>query len=147
LSDNGGATYTGATDNFPLRGGKFTNFEGGVNVPFVVRYRGRIPAGAACSRPVSALDIFATAVDLSGAELPTDRPYHGVSLLPWLTGETTDPPHPALFWRSEYHQAIRRGDWKLVKDDMSDRTVVYDLATDKNEEHDLSAARPDIVRE
>lgn len=147
LSDNGGATYTGATDNAPLRGGKFTNFEGGINVPFVVRYRGRIPAGAACSRPVSALDVFATAVDLSGADLPADRPYDGVSLLPSLTGQTTDAPHAALFWRSEYHKAIRQGDWKLVKDDMSGRTVLFDLGTDKNERHDLSVSRPEVVRE
>jgi arylsulfatase A-like enzyme len=53
LSDNGGATYTGATDNAPLRGGKFTNFEGGINVPYLVRWHGTIPARSTCSPPPS----------------------------------------------------------------------------------------------
>ena len=147
LSDNGGATYTGATDNAPLRGGKFTNFEGGINVPFLARWRGTIPAGAPCTHPVSALDVFATAVDAAGAELPSDRPYDGVSLLPYLTGRTTAAPHEALFWRAEYHKAIRKGDWKLVKDEMSGRTVLFDLATDKGERRNLAPARPEVVRE
>jgi len=147
LSDNGGATYTGATDNAPLRGGKFTNFEGGINVPFLVRWRDTIPAGAACTHAVSALDVFATAVDAAGADLPSDRPYDGVSLLPYLTGRTAAPPHGALFWRAEYHKAIRKGDWKLVKDEMSRRTVLYDLATDKGERRNLAAAHPEVVRE
>ncbi len=147
LSDNGGATYTGATDNAPLRGGKFTNFEGGINIPFVVRYRGTIPAGTACPHPVSALDVFATAVDLAGADLPTDRPYDGVSLLPFLTGQTLAAPHEALFWRSEYHKAIRQGDWKLVKDEMSGRTVLFDLASDESERRNLASVHPDVVRD
>jgi arylsulfatase A-like enzyme len=147
LSDNGGATYTGATDNAPLRGGKFTNFEGGINVPFLVRWRGRIAAGAACTDPVSALDVFATAVDVAGADLPTDRPYDGVSLLPYLTGRKTGAPHDALFWRSEYHKAIRKGDWKLVKDEMSGRTVLYDLGTDKVERRNVADTHADVVRD
>ncbi len=147
LSDNGGATYTGATDNAPLKGGKFTNFEGGINVPYLVRWPGTIAPGAPCSHPVSALDVFATAVDVAGADLPTDRPYDGVSLMPYLTGHTTAPPHEALFWRAEYHKAIRKGDWKLVKDEMSGRTVLYDLATDKSERRNLAAAHPEVVRD
>src|SRR3989442_14873327 len=99
LSDNGGATYTGATDNAPLRGGKFTNFEGGINVPFLVRWRGTIRAGAPCTAPVSALDVFATAAAAAGADLPNDRPYDGVSLLPYLTGRSVGAPHDALYWR------------------------------------------------
>src|SRR5437764_1260013 len=129
-----------------LRGGKFTNFEGGINVPFLVRWRGMVPAGAPCTHPVSALDVFATAVDAAGAELPSDRPYDGVSLLPYLTGRTTAPPHEALFWRAEYHKAIRKGDWKLVKDEMSGRTVLYDLATDEGERRNLAPAQPEVLR-
>jgi arylsulfatase A-like enzyme len=147
LSDNGGALYTGVTDNGPLKGGKLTNFEGGINVPFLVQYAGTIPSGAACTFPVSALDVFATAVDAAGGALPTDRPYDGVSLLPHLMGPVSGPPHAALFWRAAAHKAVRQGDWKLVKDEKSKRTVLYDLRVDKAERQDLAGARPEIVRQ
>src|SRR3989442_13276449 len=73
LSDNGGATDTGATDNAPLRGGKFTNFEGGINLPVLVRWRGTIPAGAPGPHPVRPLDVFATAVAAARADGPSAR--------------------------------------------------------------------------
>jgi arylsulfatase A-like enzyme len=91
--------------------------------------------------------VFATAVDAAGASLPTDRPYDGVSLIPQLTGRASGPPHAALFWRAAYHKAVRQGDWKLVKDEMSGRTVLYDLKTDKSERHDLAAEHPETVDE
>ncbi|HRI53373.1 MAG TPA: sulfatase-like hydrolase/transferase, partial [Pseudomonadota bacterium] len=84
LSDNGGATYTRATDNAPLRGGKFTNFEGGINIPFLLKWKGHIPEGVVFNPPVSALDVFATAAAVAGSPLPTDRAYDGVDLLPHL---------------------------------------------------------------
>ena len=73
LSDNGGATYTEATDNAPLKGGKFTNFEGGLNIPFMVRWDGNIKQGREFSNPVISMDIFSTALELAGLEAPQDR--------------------------------------------------------------------------
>src|SRR4029077_1450186 len=93
------------------------------------------------------LDVFATAVDVAGADIPDDRPYDGVSLVPYLTGRRAGPPHEALFWRSEYHKAVRKGGWKLVKDEMSGRTVLYDLHADKEERRNLAEARPEVVRD
>ncbi len=83
-SDNGAATYTGIASNAPLRAGKLTNFEGGVNVPLVLRWPGRLPAKAAYREPVSTLDLFATIAKAAALELPADRPYDGVDLLPHL---------------------------------------------------------------
>jgi arylsulfatase A-like enzyme len=151
LSDNGGATYTRATDNAPLKGGKFTNFEGGLNVPFMLQWKGHVPPGMVCKEPVVSMDIFQTTVELAGVELPGDREFDGVNLMPWLKPETSATaaqvsPHKALFWRSNTSWAVRQGPWKLVGDEKSGHHVLYNLAVDKPEQHNLYAASPDIVR-
>lgn len=146
LSDNGGATYTGAADNAPLRGGKFTNFEGGIRVPFLLQWEGTVPAGTRITQPVSALDVMPTVAAATGSALPVDRPYDGVDLRPWLVGGRGGAPHEALYWRSEYHKAIRQGDYKLIQDDKVGRAVLYDLKADPGETRDLAAARPEVVR-
>lgn len=144
LSDNGGALYTGAADNSPLRGGKLSNFEGGINVPWLLRFPGRVPAGAACAAPVSALDIFPTALGVAGLPLPDDRAYDGVDILPYLRGEAP-PPHESLFWRTDTHKAIRRGDWKLIVDEATGWRGLFNLADDAGERENLAAERPGRV--
>lgn len=146
LSDNGGATYTRATDNFPLKGGKFTNFEGGLNVPFMLRWKGHLPAGAQYAQPVVSMDIFQTTAEVAGVALPQDRKYDGRNLLPYLAGDSAGVPHEALFWRSNYTWAVRQGQWKLIVDGLGGQKVLYNLALDKVERHNLYAAAPDIVR-
>ncbi len=145
LSDNGGATYTKATDNHPLKGGKFTNFEGGLNVPFMMRWDGKVKSGSTFSNPVIAMDVFATAMEAAGAHLPQDRPVDGRSLLPFLMQEHADPVHEGLYWRSGYSRAVRHGQWKMVTDLHSGNMALYDLSTDKNEQNDLHLQRPDVV--
>ncbi len=142
LSDNGGALYTHATSNAPFQGGKFTLFEGGVRVPFAMRWPGQIPAGLRFSEPVSAVDVVTTVAAAVGLELPKDRPYDGVDLLPHLRGEVGRPPHEALFWRAEYTSAVRRGPLKLIRDRQSKVTVLFDVVADPSERTDLSASRP-----
>ena len=66
ISDNGGASYTHATDNGPLKAGKLTQFEGGIRVPFMMKWKGKIPAGTRYKYPVSSTDIFATSVAAAG---------------------------------------------------------------------------------
>ncbi len=148
LSDNGGATYTGAADNSPLKGGKFTNFEGGINVPFMMQWKGTIPQGMIYRKPVSALDIFATSTALAQVNLPKDREFDGVNLMPYLLDSTYNDkvPHEALFWRSEYHKAVRKGDWKLIQDDLAQRTVLYNLAQDKHEQQNVAHQHPVVVQ-
>lgn len=146
LSDNGGAAYTKATDNHPLKGGKFTNFEGGLNVPFMIRWDGKVKSGSNFPYPVIAMDVFATALEAAGVDLPHDRPMDGRSLLPFLSEEHAGPVHEGLFWRSGYSRAVRLGQWKLVTDLHSGNMALYDLNTDKNEQHDLHLQRPDVVK-
>jgi arylsulfatase A-like enzyme len=146
LSDNGGATYTHATDNAPLKGGKFTNFEGGLNVPFLWKWPAKIKPATQCSQPVVAMDIFATIAWASGLQLPEDRPYDGVNLLPYLWGKAGQAPHEALFWRSNYSWAVRQGPWKLVCDEKSGHRVLYNLDEDKEEKNNLYNISPDQAK-
>ena len=144
-SDNGGATYTGATDNAPLKGGKFTNFEGGLGVPCAMRWKGRVPAGTVYRNPVSLFDFFTTCASAAGSVLPGDREIDGVDLLPYLTGKKGGEPHRALFWRAGYNRAVRMGQWKLIMDERTGRRLLYDMTADRIERRDLSAENPDIV--
>jgi beta-glucanase (GH16 family) len=106
LSDNGGPTHDNASDNSPLRGFKGDFFEGGIRVPFAMQWPARIAPGQVYEKPVTALDIFATAVAQSGGH-PKYQP-DGVDLLPYLTGENAEYPHETLYWRH-----FDRG-WKVV---------------------------------
>ncbi|MEW5739910.1 MAG: sulfatase-like hydrolase/transferase [Myxococcota bacterium] len=146
VSDNGGALYTHATTNAPYQGGKFTLFEGGIRVPFAMRWPGRLPSGARYDEPVSALDVVATVAAAVGLPLPEDRPYDGVDLLPYVRGEKAGAPHEALFWRADYTSAVRHGALKLIRDKQSGVTSLFDLSKDPGEQQDLAPTRPDDVQ-
>jgi arylsulfatase A-like enzyme len=147
-SDNGGAGYVGLPEvNQPYRGWKLTFFEGGIKVPFFMRWPAGIAPGGTVERPVHHFDIYATAAAAAGATLPDDRTVDGVNLLPWLRGERSDDPHEALFWRSGHYQTVRAGDWKLQRADRPERVWLFDLAADPTEQHDLAAEHPEKVAE
>jgi len=146
-SDNGGAMHTGATDNAPLKGGKFTNFEGGLNVPYMMRWDGVFPPGRRYSDPVSLMDVFTTAAAAASVPLPGDRSYDGVDLRPYLLGKTEGAPHPTLFWRSLYNKAVRKGQWKLIVNERSTEILLYNLQYDRREKVNLAPQYPEIVEE
>jgi arylsulfatase A-like enzyme len=145
LSDNGGATYTGATDNGPWKGGKLTQFEGGVRVPFLLSWPGKVPSGERYPHPVSATDLFPTALAAAGATPPADRPYDGVDLLPFLEGRRADRPHDRLFWRCDHIWALRDGDHKLILSTRDGWAELYDLAADRYETVNLAERMPDLL--
>jgi arylsulfatase A-like enzyme len=145
LSDNGAASYTGVVDNLPLRFGKLTNFEGGVRVPFVLRWPKRVAAGTRRADPVSSLDVFMTIASAAGAGLPSDRAYDGVDLVPYLRGALPGAPHDALFWRCEGHRAIRAGRYKLISDTRTGSRALFDVESDPSESVDLLAREPAIA--
>ena len=144
-SDNGGATYTHATTNAPLKGGKFSHFEGGINVPFALSWKGKIKAHAVYNQPVSTLDIFSTIASVIGTKLPSDRTYDGVDLVSKVN--KNEEAHKALFWRSGDAKAIRSGDWKLVVSAKNQQQWLYNLQKDKAESTDVSAQNPTKVKE
>jgi arylsulfatase A-like enzyme len=143
LSDNGCATYTNACSNDPLEGGKLTHWEGGQRVPFMVQYPAVLPAGATYDQMVSALDLLPTAMTLAGAPAPGGL--DGVDLVPYLSGQRTTAPHENLFWRNGTNLAVRHGRWKYVNLNRGRHELLYDVATDVEEEHDLAAAKPDTL--
>ena len=154
ISDNGGPTAGNASLNTPLRGYKAELLEGGIRVPFLVQWKGRIPAGQVIDQPVIALDIFPTATAATAAAAtaaaaagdaaaPKERPIDGVNLLPWLELKQTGPIHDRLFWRYWPHWAVREGDWKALG--RRDRVQLFNLAQDPAETHDLAGEHPEIV--
>ena len=145
LSDNGCALYTQACSNDPLRLGKISQFEGGIRVPFCVKWPGQIPAGKTYDYPVSSLDVFATSLAASGGRMPTDRPRDGVDLVPYLDGSLSSRPHETLFWRNGPNWAIRKGDWKLFA--AGDHYWLYDLAGDIGEKTSMAGKRPELVKQ
>lgn len=147
-SDNGGAWYVGLPDlNRPYRGWKATFFEGGVRVPFFLRWPGHLPAGEHARGPADHLDIFTTVAAAAGASVPNDRKIDGTNLLPFMQTQTQTPPHDVLFWRSGRYRVVRSGDWKLQVSENPQRIWLFDLMSDPTEHVDLSAQQPDRVRE
>ena len=136
LSDNGGANNN-ASDNGPLRGTKGDLFEGGIRVPFAIRWKGTIPQGQTYQKPVSSLDIMATIVSLNKIEINSERPLDGVDLIPFLTGKDNGLPHDQLFWRKWEHSAmaIRKGDYKLVanRDKETHLPELFHMGDDQSE--------------
>jgi arylsulfatase A-like enzyme len=143
LSDNGGAVYNGTTDNFPYRGGKLTNFEGGIRVPFMMQWKGKIQPGAMVSTPVISLDIFKTVANAVGITLPTDRDYDGIDL--FQLANKTSVPDRALCWRSEFNKGIRKGEWKMLMNEFDKTNVLYNLKTDVRETKNVYAEHPEVV--
>ena len=162
-SDNGGADDGPGhvtQHNGGLRGRKGYFYEGGIRIPFILNWPGRVPAGLVYQQPVSQLDIYPTALAAAGVPVG-EYPQHldGVDLLPFLTGQRSDGPHTRLFWSCENRSvkwAVREGRWKLVNDDTVPtikqrsghpkfQTQLFDLEADPFERHDLAAAQPERV--
>jgi arylsulfatase A-like enzyme len=166
VSDNGAAEYVDSDGrrNAPLAGHKRTLYEGGVRLPFMVRWPARLPSGKTYSQPVSTLDLMPTLLAAAGppataaaspsapaAGAPPARALDGVDLLPFLTGERKGAPHDALFWRTSGNAAVRKGDWKLLiaREETTGKEIVrlYDLSRDPGETSDLAAKKPAVVAE
>jgi len=141
LNDNG-AGRQNQGDNSPLRGGKGNIYEGGVRVPFAIRWPGEFEPGAVYDPPVSALDIAATSLVAAGAEVPPI--FDGVDLLPHVKGTAPGRPHNTLYWRVGQSWAIRDATYKLLSS-KGEPVELYDLVTDPEETTDLRATQPDIV--
>jgi arylsulfatase A-like enzyme len=146
FSDNGGPIGVTHSSNTPLRGAKGQVLEGGVRVPFLVSWPGRLPAGRDFAAPVHSLDVFATSVALAQATVPESHRPEGVDLLPHLLGEKTGEPHERLFWRAGGGAkfAVREGDWKLNADDPA-KPQLFNLASDIGETTDLAEKHPEVL--
>jgi arylsulfatase A-like enzyme len=145
-NDNGGAWYAGLPNiNKPYRGWKGTFFEGGIRVPFFIRWPSKVAPGQRLSVPIQFIDVLPTLAAAAGAPLPRDRKIDGMNLLPMVTGQAAPPASRTLFWRSGSYEAIRDGQWKLQVSQNPPRIWLFDLTADPTERTDLSSRRPDEV--
>jgi len=145
-SDNGGPGYISLPEiNHPYRGWKLTYFEGGIHVPFHVRWPARIAPGSRYEKPVHHFDLYATAAAAAGAPLPSDRKMDGVDLLPFVTGEASGAPHEALFWRQGHNHVVIADGWKLFSAERPKKRWLYHLADDPTERSNLIDAQPEVA--
>jgi len=152
-SDNGGS-LPHAQNNDPWRDGKQSHYDGGLRVPFSVRWPGHVSPGTTSDYAGLTFDIFATALELAG--VPRPPAIDAVSLLPILRGAPSPTePRELYFVRREggpayggkSYEAIIRGDWKLLQNSPYAALELYNLKDDPQEKRDLFAAQPKIARE
>jgi arylsulfatase A-like enzyme len=141
-NDNGGEWLS---RNTPLFNHKMSVWEGGIRVPAIVRWPGRIPAGRVSSQVGITMDLTASILAVAGASLPENIRLDGMNLFPILEGRAPDVPR-TLFWRGHPgrpHRAVRSGDWKLV---MEPRPMLFNLKRDVAERENLISRHPDVAR-
>ena len=130
-----------------FRGGKTNFYEGGISIPFLVRWPGHIVPGSVSDHLAYLPDVFPTVAELTGAPSPSDL--DGISLVPTLAGASAasrpQKPHDVLYWEDPRSQAIRMGDWKAIRPTPAKPFELYNLAEDIEEKHDLAERYPDIL--
>jgi arylsulfatase A-like enzyme len=151
-SDNGGLSTSEGwpTSNLPLRGGKGWMYEGGIRVPLIVRWPGKVKPATVIATPVSSPDFFPTLLHAAGAP-PAPEPTDGCNFLPLLQGGTA--PERNLYWHYPHYgnqggapaAAIRQGDWKLIHWLEHDRAELFNLKEDLGETNNLAAKYPERV--
>ncbi|MEX2382189.1 MAG: sulfatase [Opitutales bacterium] len=153
-SDDGGlATSEGhPTSNLPLRGGKGWVYEGGLQVPLILRWPGVTAEGSTTDQPVMNTDFYPTFIEAAGLPLRNDQHLDGVSLLPMLRGEGT-PERDGLFWHYPHYSnqggfpggAVQIDGWKLIERYEDGRVHLYNLRDDIEEQNDLAEEYPERV--
>ncbi len=137
-SDNGAPHYVGLPDlNKPYRGWKITYFEGGVHIPYIVSYPGKIASNQVYEGRISSLDIFPTIGSLTGALLPGDRKIDGANVLPFLSGDLKGEPERPLFSKSDTYSFLIKDGWKLQVDEEQEKTWLFNLNVDPTEQNNL----------
>lgn len=130
----------------PLSGHKAQRNEGGIRIPFILRWPKQFKAGQTYVRPVSTLDLYPTLCAAAGVTVPDTTHLDGVNLLPYLTGQIQGSPHDMLFWKPHRDGAIRKGDWKLIIESWGNgKRRLYNLATDLGEKNDVAAKHPELT--
>ena len=160
-SDNGPHEEGGADPTFfgrdgKLRGLKRQCYEGGIRIPFIVRWPGKVPEGTVNDHQLAFYDLMPTFCDLAGVKnyvkkytnKKKDMDYFdGISFAPTLLGQEGQKKHDFLYWEFDETDQIgvRMGDWKMVV--KKGTPFLYNLATDIHEDHDIAAGHPDIVKQ
>jgi arylsulfatase A-like enzyme len=149
--DNGGVVSGDSYSScqFPYRGGKGRQWEGGIRVPYYIRVPGVTKPGSICDAPVSGIDFYPTILNLAGIALPANEVIDGVSLVPLLRGGPVKDR--SLFWHYPHYgnqggepaSIIRKEGWKLIHYWEDGHNELYYLPDDIGEQHDLASGQPD----
>ena len=153
-SDNGGLLHDRVTDNRPLRSGKGYPYEGGIRVPLIFKFPGKIKEGKVCQVPACSIDIFPTIAAVAGVSIPEELIVDGLDLSAVLQGEKETLDRDSLFWHFPHYRLgkeivpysiIRQGKWKLIKRYEGKEYELFDLAVDPGEKKDTSTEMPEQV--
>jgi arylsulfatase A-like enzyme len=150
ISDNG-SPYRDAGMNGPLHGYKYQVWEGGIRIPYMMVWKGKLTPGTLYEKPVVNLDVMPTCVVAAGGQVDPAWKLDGVDLVPYLTGAQTGIPHEELDWRIDGMWAARKGDLKLLhqpdpKMPMMTLPQLFDLSKDLGEQNDLAPTDPKDVQ-
>lgn len=156
-SDNGGLAYEEDgvreenTSNLPLRGRKGSEYDGGIRVPWIVRWPGQTPAGVECQEPIHQIDLYPTFCKVAGAPQPTQT-LHGMDLTALFRSPEEGILARKLYWYlpgySAFHTPsvmVRQGKWKLIRRLESEQRFLYDTDADIGEATDLSSENAELA--
>jgi arylsulfatase A-like enzyme len=144
-NDNGGPTDKNASVNLPLSGTKSNHLEGGIRVPFLMKWSGKVKANTTFDHPISLMDLLPTFYAAAGGDANSLTDIDGVDLLPYVNGVNKEQPHEVLFWRKDGRGCIRKGDWKLIR--FPDRPAkLFFVPDDIKELNDLAAKEPERLK-
>ena len=151
-SDNGPWKLKGGRGGsaHPLRGFKFQTYEGGMRVPCIMHWKGKVPAGSSCDEIAATIDLLPTIAGLSGAEMPNDRTIDGKDIWPLIAGKKgAQTPHKIyFFYKGNKLESARQGKWKLRRSGKNSQPVeLYDLASDISESKNLAKENEILVNE
>ena len=152
LHDDSGEFYHGGS-NDPYRGWKGGLYDGGIHMPAILSWPGKIPAGTTCGELGGAIDILPTFLGMAGAQVPGDRVTDGCDILPAALGKAKNP-HERMFWQYGDQLAVRESNWKLIlngkesfeQDESLPGVFLADLAADPDEKHNLAGAKPELAK-
>ena len=151
-SDNGPWKLKGGRGGsaHPLRGFKFQTYEGGMRVPCIMHWKGKVPAGSSCDEIAATIDLLPTIAGLSGAEMPNERTIDGKDIWPLIAGKKgAQTPHEIyFFYKGNKLESARQGKWKLRRSGKKSQPVeLYDLASDISESKNLAKENEILVNE
>ena len=145
-NDNGGPTDKNAGVNYPLSGTKSSHLEGGIRVPFLMNWPGKVKPNTVYNYPISTLDLLPTFYAAAGGNEKELKDIDGVNLMPYINGVDKNRPHETLFWKKDARGVIRKGDWKLIR--YPDRPAeLYNIPVDISETNNVVADHPEMVKE
>ena len=150
FSSDNGPTFNGGTDSAffesagPLRGLKTMLYEGGIRVPMIARWPGKIAPGSETDHVSAFWDVLPTIMETVGDGAPPD--IDGISFLPTLLGNPgQQQKHEYLYWEYSGKQAVRMGDWKAYLPGQGKNIELYDLGNDTGEKHDVASTHPGVT--